>query len=793
MQGYAINLFSNPIFATGADPWVIYRDGFYYYCGSDGDRTIFIIKSATLTDFDEGSRTNVFIAPSSGPSAKFNVWGPHLNYIQGKWYIYYCAQPIDDPNFENMSMYVLEGSSDNPQGSYIDRGKLNLYAPGSDNWAIDGSVLERSDGTLYMTWSGITNFTTLQQNTYIARMDSPTAITSGTAVLISTPSQTWETQSRAIQEGQRPIYVDKNGKTVIAYSASASWTDEYCLGTLTNTDGNFLNPSSWVKSNGAVFKSSTEVFGPGGASYVKSPDGTEDWIVYHAKKYSGSGWDRAIHAQKFTWNIDGSPDFGTPLKAGTLHASPSGESESIKMGWGNSANGAKTSGTWSYFSDTEASCKSTGSVWPNWAKTFRGDIRLRDYTYEVDLKLIQKGISAAYPKYGIYACYKDENNYVVAALDQTTSQLVTYAIVGGVGQDWQGTSLTMNYYAYHNMKVTKLGSSFDFYIDGVLMQNRILDITNGQTGLVTEDAKADYKNASVSNYGWFESISGTAVTGTWTYYNNNSASLSSLGNTWPDWAKTFIGNSYLYDYSASANIKLVAKGTTADYPKYGIYACYKDANNYVGAFLESTTRQFVTYAVVDGVSQDWMGTALNITYTNYHNVKVEKAGSTFKFYVDGSLKQTRIFNIAYGQIGLVAEDAKADFKNVRFDSNIISGIAQNSTVESLFQNIFINTDTQLQIKNSDGVLLSEQSIVGSGATVDVLINGTSDKKFTLIIYGDTNSDGSVNITDLTAIKGHILKLSSLEGVDFIAADMFKKGRITVNDLLQVKKVLLGLT
>jgi arabinoxylan arabinofuranohydrolase len=77
--------------------------------------------------------------------------------------------------------------------------------------------------------------------------------------------------------------------------------------------------------------------------------------------------------------------------------------------------------------------------------------------------------------------------------------------------------------------------------------------------------------------------------------------------------------------------------------------------------------------------------------------------------------------------------------------------------------------------------------------VDVLINGTSDKKFTLIIYGDTNSDGSVNIADLTAIKGHILKISSLEGVDFIAADMFKKGRISINDVLQVKKVLLGLT
>lgn len=40
-------------------------------------------------------------------------------------------------------------------------------------------------------------------------------------------------------------------------------------------------------------------------------DGTEDWIVYHAMRYSDGGWgQRYPFVEKFTWNADGTPNFG---------------------------------------------------------------------------------------------------------------------------------------------------------------------------------------------------------------------------------------------------------------------------------------------------------------------------------------------------------------------------------------------------------------------------------------------------------------------------------------------------
>jgi GH43 family beta-xylosidase len=83
-----------------------------------------------------------------------------------------------------------------------------------------------------------------------------------------------------------------------------------------------------VVASGAdpVFTRTAEVFGPGHASFVKSRDDQEDWIVYHSAKHSGAGWNRRVNMQRFSWNPDGSPDFGTPIAAGVPMAEPSGDS-----------------------------------------------------------------------------------------------------------------------------------------------------------------------------------------------------------------------------------------------------------------------------------------------------------------------------------------------------------------------------------------------------------------------------------------------------------------------------------
>jgi GH43 family beta-xylosidase len=69
------------------------------------------------------------------------------------------------------------------------------------------------------------------------------------------------------------------------------------------------------------------VYGPGHNGFFKSPDGTEDWIVYHANASATAGCDvnRTTRAQKFTWNSDGTPNFGVPQPLSANLPVPSGE------------------------------------------------------------------------------------------------------------------------------------------------------------------------------------------------------------------------------------------------------------------------------------------------------------------------------------------------------------------------------------------------------------------------------------------------------------------------------------
>jgi GH43 family beta-xylosidase len=314
----AVETFTNPVVPDGADPWITFHEGYYYLTYTAGSN-VQIHRATRLSGTNgigQAAASTIFYPP-----APFNqdVWAPELHFLRGKAYLYYAA---DNGTNANHRMFVAESVTTGPTFSFSFKGKI--FDPTTDRWAIDGTVLEAPDSSLYLIWSGWPGTQDGLQNLYIAPMSDPWTI-SGPRVLLSTPNLPWESW---IQEG--PEVLQRNGQLFIVYAANLSWTDNECLGMLVSHSTNYLDATSWTKVSTSVFatmvSSNGSVYGPGHCGFTKSLDGTEDWIFYHAAKYSGAGWNRNIRMQSFPWNTNGYPNFGQPVPTGVSLPIPSGDS-----------------------------------------------------------------------------------------------------------------------------------------------------------------------------------------------------------------------------------------------------------------------------------------------------------------------------------------------------------------------------------------------------------------------------------------------------------------------------------
>ena len=291
----------NPIHQGGCDPWVYLHEGSYYYCYSRG-RGISVAKMSSLhTLVPKG--TAVFDPPKWTEYSE-ELWAPELHYLGGEWYIYVAAS---DGYSSHHRMFVLKGTSQNPRAPYEMVGQIT---DPSNKWAIDGTVMELN-GELYFLWSGWEGDKDGKQNLYIAHMSDPCTIDSE-RVMISTPEYNWETvEWPDVNEG--PTVLQHGGKTFLTYSASGSWTDDYCIGMLTLVGEDPMDPASWKKSATPVFEKRWAVcYGPGHASFTTAVDGSV-WMIYHGNLEMGTGWEgRSIWIAPVTFDEEGNPDFGVP-------------------------------------------------------------------------------------------------------------------------------------------------------------------------------------------------------------------------------------------------------------------------------------------------------------------------------------------------------------------------------------------------------------------------------------------------------------------------------------------------
>ena len=111
-----------------------------------------------------------------------------------------------------------------------------------------------------------------------------------------------------INEGA--FFVESKGRLFIIYSGNGCWSDDYCLGVLEYVGGDYVSESAWLKHPEPILTKSDGAFGPGHASFFRSPDGKELWCCYHAMKEHNAKTEpmpRYLNLQKIDFDETGYP------------------------------------------------------------------------------------------------------------------------------------------------------------------------------------------------------------------------------------------------------------------------------------------------------------------------------------------------------------------------------------------------------------------------------------------------------------------------------------------------------
>lgn len=142
------NTFQNPVISKSLpDPTIIKaKDGYFYLYATENIKNVPIYKSSNLVDWDfVGTAFTKESRPSFEP--KGGIWAPDINYINGKYVLYYSMSVWGGEWTCGIGVAV----ADKPEGPFVDKGKLFRSNEIGVQNSIDQFYIEHQ-GKKYLFW-----------------------------------------------------------------------------------------------------------------------------------------------------------------------------------------------------------------------------------------------------------------------------------------------------------------------------------------------------------------------------------------------------------------------------------------------------------------------------------------------------------------------------------------------------------------------------------------------------------------------------------------------------------------
>jgi hypothetical protein len=442
-----------------ADPQIICFRGVYYLY-STGDSNMRVWSSTDLVNWTD--RGFCLTGAVNGKS-----WAPSILYYNGTFYLYAAGDLSSGA--QNQAVYT----SGSPLGPFS-LAKTTLMS------CIDGYAFMHNNNQLYFYYaaSGGVKYRT---------MSDPLNANGGISQLTGCKVQVSSTWS------ERPHLFNLDGAFFIQYTGNEWTRDDYQTHMGRGSSPTSLSAQS---TGNPILRGTTGTWrGAGCGSFVRDLDLKTLLSAYHVR----SGSYRKLCIDRMTWNAQGNlvvdgPRIGQSLP-GHYSAEFSDYFNRASIGgsyfnmWG---------GNWGLWNNELMWGDSRGQT--GFKKELCSTWTAANYVVEVTTKLVNKGTTITYPKYGVVV--SDNGNassptgfYVF--IDDKSKVLAVNMRQNGSDLGWQNAALpNWDMTKWHNLRIQKNGDTFRIYFDGMLKMTKTqAGFGAGHIGMVTDDCHADF--------GWF--------------------------------------------------------------------------------------------------------------------------------------------------------------------------------------------------------------------------------------------------------------------------------------------------
>lgn len=232
--------------------------------------------------------------------------------------------------------------------------------------------------------------------------------------------------------------------------------------------------------------------------------------------------------------------------------------------------------------------------------------------------------------------------------------------------------------------------------------------------------------------------------------------------SWENVAGNSYGGDITWNMGCQHNYASVFTPPTCEDEGYSTFTCTLCGHSYVGLYVDALGHSFTNY-ISDG------------------NATVEADG-TKTAHCDRGCGATDTVVDAGSRL------PAAITSNVyKIGEETVRCVPVQTTVEAFKKNIHQKTIRIVK----DGEEVAADAPIGTGMVVQLLAGDQVVGGWLIIVTGDVNGDGQLSVTDMIAVKAHVLQKNMLSGVHAQAADTSGDHNVSITDFIQIKAHILG--